>query len=211
MAAPGKEIHMTVKENVEVISGKIKSFVDAYNAALQFIQKQNTLQAKEGSKNPSLGPLGGDGMLRTIESDLRSAILNPVNGVETPIKRLSEIGIEFNRNGSLDFSQDKFNKVLNSNPAGVAAFLRGDGFNTGFITGLKSHINNLLQMPYGVIGNRKKGLDDRITQINSRIDMKERQLEKKEDSLHQKFANLEQKMSEMQAQQAKFAAMSRGG
>lgn len=206
-AAPGREIRMAVKENLEVISGKIKSFVDAYNAALDFIQKQNKLQAGDGGKTPKLGPLGGDGMLRTIESNLRRVILNPQMGVESPIHRVNELGIEFNRNGTLNFNQDKFNKVLNGNPQGVAAFFRGDGFNTGFVSTVKREIGNLLNGQYGVISNRKKGLDDKIKHINDRIETKERQLEKKEEGLRKKFADLEGKMSELQAQQAKFAAM----
>ncbi|WP_373998891.1 flagellar filament capping protein FliD [Bdellovibrio bacteriovorus] len=205
-AAPGREIRMSVKENLEVISGKIKSFVDSYNAALDFIQKQNKLQAGDG-KNPKLGPLGGDGMLRSIENSLRRVILNPTMGVETPIRRVGELGIEFNRNGTLNFNQDKFNKVLNANPAGVAAFFRGDGFNTGFVSGLKREIGNLLNGQFGTIANRKKGLTDRINQVNGRIETKERQLERKEESLRRKFADLESKMSDMQAQQARFAAM----
>lgn len=206
-AAPGREIRMAVKENLEVISGKIKSFVDAYNAALDFIQKQNKLQA-DGKSNQKLGPLGGDGMLRTIESNLRRVILNPQMGVESPITRVNELGIEFNRNGTLSFNQDKFNKVLNGNPKGVAAFFRGDGFNTGFVATVKREIGNLLNGQYGVIANRKRGLDDNIKHINGRIETKERQLEKKEEGLRRKFADLESKMSDLQSQQARVAAMS---
>ncbi|WP_347356218.1 flagellar filament capping protein FliD [Bdellovibrio sp.] len=205
-AAPGREIRLSVKENLEVISGKIKSFVDAYNAALEFIQKQNKLQAGNG-KNPALGPLGGDGMLRSIENSLRRVILNPQMGVESPIRRVGELGIEFNRNGTLNFSQDKFNKVLQANPQGVAAFLRGDGFATGFVSTVKREIGNLVNGQFGTISNRKRGLEDRIKQVNNRIETKERQLERKEDSLRRKFADLEQKMSALNAQQAKFAAM----
>lgn len=205
-AAPGREIRMTVKENVEVISGKIKSFVDAYNGALDFIQKQNKIGANKAGK-PALGPLGGDGMLRTIESRLRSIVLNPQMGVQSPVKRIGELGIEFNRNGTLDFNQDKFNKVLNSNPAGVAAFFRGDGFATGFVTSLKREVGNLMNGQFGVISSRKKGLQDKINQANTRIETKERQLERKEESLRRKFADLESKMSSLQAQQARVAAM----
>lgn len=205
-AAPGREIRMSVKENLEVISGKVKSFVDAYNGALEFIQKQSKIQSSDG-KNPRLGPLGGDGMLRSVENALRRVILNPQLGLESPIKRIGELGIEFNRNGTLNFSQDKFNKTLNANPQGVAAFFRGDGFNTGFVSGLKREIGNLVNGQFGVISNRKKGLNDRISQVNKRIETKERQLERKEEGLRRKFADLEQKMSDLNSQQARVAAM----
>src|SRR5690606_10428313 len=103
------------------------------------------------------------------------------------------------------------NKVLNADPKAVAAFLRGDGFSTGFVSTVKTEIGNLMNTQFGSLANRKKGLQDRINQVNSRIETKERQLERKEDSLRRKFAELEQKMSAMQGQQAKFAAMSGQG
>lgn len=205
-AAPGKNIRLNVKENLEVISGKIKSFVDAYNAALGFIQGQHKLTTNNG-KNPTMGPLGGDGLLRSVESRLRSVITRPKVAAGTPIKLLNEIGIEFNRNGTLDFKQDKFNKVLQGNPAGVAAFFRGDGFSTGFVQEVKAAVTTLVNPQFGPVGTRKKTMSDKITQINKRIDDKEKQLEKKEDSLRKKFANLEQKMSALQQQMGSVAAM----
>ena len=149
-------------------------------------------------------------MLRSVESALRRIVLNPQEGTGSPVTRVGELGIQFNRNGTLEFSADKFNKVLNANPQGVAAFFRGDGFKTGFVATLKREIGALTNGAFGVVSNRKRGLEDRIKQVNNRIESKERQLEKKEDSLRKKFADLEGKMSEMQGQQAKFAAMSQG-
>lgn len=205
-AAPGRSIRVNVKENLELISGKIKNFVDSYNAALSFIQGQHKLSNNNG-KNPTMGPLGGDGLLRTVESSLRNVVLTPQYGVETPIRRLNELGIEFNRNGTLDFKQDKFNKVLAGNPSGVAEFFRGDGFKTGFVSTVKTAVTNLVNAQFGPIGNRKKGMQDKISQINKRIDNKERQLVQKEDSLRKKFADLESKMSSLQQQMGSVQAM----
>jgi flagellar hook-associated protein 2 len=209
-AAPGRAIRINVKENLEVISGKIKSFVDAYNAALGFIQSQHKLSSANG-KTPQMGPLGGDGLLRTVESTLRSAILNPMYGVQTPIQRLNELGIEFNRNGTLDFKQDKFNKVLQGDPKAVAEFFRGDGVKTGFVATVKTAVNNLVNAQFGPIGNRKKGMTSKIDQINKRIDNKERQLVQKEDSLRKKFADLESKMSSLNQQMGSVQAMAQQG
>ncbi len=210
-AAPGRVIKMKIQDIVEAISGKIKNFVDAYNAALEFIQKQSRLTPGKNG-NPSLGPLGGDGMLRSVESSLRRIVLNPQVGLEgTPISRLSQLGIEFNKNGTLNFAQDKFNKVIAENPRGVSAFIRGDGFKTGFATTLKREITNLLDGQFGTISNRKRGIESRIKQTNTRIENKERQLEKKEMSLRKKFADLETKMSDLASQNARVAALQTQG
>lgn len=208
-AAPGREVRVTVKEDLEVISGKIKSFVDTYNAALSFIQNQSKLQKGQDGRE-RLGPLGGDSMTRTIESRLRSIVINPQMGVRSSIKRLSDIGIEFTRQGTLNFTQEKFNAVLSKNPQEVAAFFQGDGFATGFVPTVKREIGNLLNSSFGALSNRKRGIQQRIDSINKRIETKERQLEKREDSLRNKFANLESKMSKLQQQMGSVGAMAGG-
>ncbi len=208
-SAPGREIRLSVKENIEAITGKIKAFVDSYNAALGFIQTQSRLTKGPDGKE-RLGPLGGDSITRTVENRLRRTILNPQLGVNSNIARVSELGITFNRNGTLDYSQEKFTKVLSSDPKSVGGFFRGDGFATGFITTVKREISNLTNGQFGTLGFRKKGIQDKIDQADKRIENKERLLEKKEDSLRRKFADLEQKMTKLNAQGSTFQGMSKG-
>lgn len=208
-AAPGQNVRLNVTENWEVIGGKVKAFVDAYNAALGFVQGQNKIT--NTGKNPQLGPLGGDGMLRTVESRLRSIIQDPQYTTGSSITRINDLGIEFARNGTLNFNQEKFNKVLTGNPTAVVGFLRGDGVSTGFMPTVKRGIDVLLNAQFGAIGTRKKNYGDRIGQMNERIDNKERQLSRKEDSLRKKFSDLESQMSKLQSQGAGLSAAGLGG
>lgn len=202
-AAAGTPVKINITENHEAISTKVKSFVDAYNGALAFIQNQNKLTGD--SKNQRLGPLGGDGMLRTIETKLRNLILDPRYGTGSNVMRLNEIGIEFNRSGTLNLNQDKFNAKVKADPQAVAKFLRGDGFSVGFMPTVKNGIDSLLNGQFGAVGTRKKNYSDRINQMNERIEDKERQLVKKEDSLRRKFSDLESRMSQLQSQGAGVA------
>ncbi len=205
-AAPGKTVRINVKEDLQVISGKIKEFVDAYNGALSFIQNQNRLQKAANGKE-SLGPLGGQSIIRSLESALRRVIQNPQIGTGSKITRAIEIGIEFNRNGTLNFNQQKFEKVLSSDPQAVAAFLRGDGFLTGFAQTVRREVSGMLNPQVGAISNRKKAIQGRVEQLNKRIEAKERQLESKEGELRRKFSELESKMSKLNGQGAAVAAM----
>ncbi|MFN8847619.1 MAG: flagellar filament capping protein FliD [Bdellovibrionales bacterium] len=208
-AAPGREIKVFVKEDLEKISGKIKNFVEAYNGALGFIQGQAKLQ-KSSDGREKLGPLGGDSLLRSIENTLRRVIQNPPLGVQGDIKRLNQIGIEFNRNGTLNFSEEKFNAALKSDTKSMIAFLRGDGFATGFVPGVRREISNIMNGQFGAISNRKKALSDKVNRINKQIENKERQIEKKEDQLRKKFADMETKLSQIQNQGQAFKAMGGG-
>src|SRR5690606_22140930 len=121
-------VNVSVKEDLEVVSGKIKTFVDGVNGVLGFIQKQNALNADSDTS----ATLGGDGILRSIENRIRRLVQNPQLGVAGPIKRLAQLGIQFNRAGTLAFEQEKFNTALMKDPGAVQAFLAGDGFSTGF-------------------------------------------------------------------------------
>ncbi len=209
-AAIGRPIRINVKEDLEVISGKIKSFVDAYNASLSFIQGQHKLQKGPDGKE-RLGPLGGDGLVRSVESALRNVIIGPLYDLNTNITRVGDLGIEFNRNGTLNFNQEKFNKVLAANPQAVSNFLRGDGFKTGFIPKVKKTVDNLVNGFTSPIANRKRSVQSKIDSINQRIDNKTKQLEKKEDNLRRKFADLESKMSQLQSQGASVAQIGMAG
>jgi flagellar hook-associated protein 2 len=196
-AAPGRNVSLTVKENQDVVSGKIKSFVDGVNAVLSFIQGQNHLTEKSDTSST----LGGDSMLRSIENRLRNLIQNPQYGTGG-IKQINELGIAFNRNGLLEFDQNKFNAKLASAPSAVQSFLGGDGFSTGFIPALKREVNGILNSAFGPLANRKRGLQQKIDQTNTQIENKERQLTRKEEQLRRQFSKLEETMSRLKSQGA---------
>lgn len=206
-AAPGKQVNISVKEDMEVVSGKIKTFVDAVNGVLGFIQQQNSMNADTDTSST----LGGDGLLRSVESRLRRLIQNPQYGIRGSINRLSQLGIEFNRSGTLNFEQERFNSALIKDPGSVQAFLAGDGFATGFIPSVKREVGTLLDGAFGPVALRKRGLRDRIDQMDDRIANQERRLASKEQSLRRKFARLEETMSRLKSQMAQVGAMGGGG
>ncbi|MBX3021088.1 MAG: flagellar filament capping protein FliD [Bdellovibrionales bacterium] len=204
-ANPGRTVNVSVKEDKEVVTGKIKTFVDGVNAVLSFIQQQNTMNKDSDTSST----LGGDSLLRSIENRLRGLIQNPQMGFGE-INRLNQLGIAFNRNGTLEYDEKKFNDTLAKNPSAVQRFLAGDGFATGFIPTLKREINTMLNSAFGPVAIRKRALQDRIGQMNDQVANKERQLAKKEDSLRNKFAKLEETMSKLKGQMGQVGAMQMG-
>ncbi|MFK8138286.1 MAG: flagellar filament capping protein FliD [Bdellovibrionales bacterium] len=206
-ASPGKQININVKEDVESVSGKIKEFVGSVNDVLGFIQKQNTLN----SESDTTANLGGDVLLRTVEQRFRQLLQAPVYGTGSSISLLNEVGITFTRQGTLEFNEDKFNTKLKQNPEQLQTFLAGDGFNTGFIPKLKNTIRTMMDNTFGPIGNRRRGLQNQIDQMDRRVESLERRLAQKEQGLRRKFANLEEKMSGIQSQGAMMGALGGGG
>jgi len=132
-------------------------------------------------------------------------------GVKGDIKQLNQIGITFNRNGTLDFDQKKFDSVLAAKPDHVQAFFAGDGFSTGFIAAVRREVTNLTTANTGPISNRAQGIRTQINQIDTRIEQKERQLGRKEEQLRAKFSKLEETMSRIKGQGAQVAAIAGNG
>ncbi len=206
-AAPGRSVNLTVKEDLEVVSGKIKGFVDSMNGVLSFIQAQNKLDKSTDTSKT----LGGDSMVRTVESRIRQLVQSPQYGIKGEIKTLNQLGIQFNRTGTLDYDQKKFNAVLASRPDAVQEFFAGDGFQTGFIAAVRREVTNMTNPSFGPLSNRARGLKTQIEQMDQRIEQKERMLTRKEEQLRNKFARLEETMSKIKGQGAQVAAIAGGG
>ena len=174
-ASPGRTVNVTVKENQEIVTGKVSEFVNKMNAALSFIQSQSRIDAGTDTS----WTLGGDSLIRTVENRLRSLIQNPQYGTESEIERLNQIGIEFNRNGTLELSEERFSSALMRDPEAVRKFFAGDGFNTGFVSSLRREINTLTNSAFGQLAVRKRSIQDNISRIDQGIENKERQLERR--------------------------------
>lgn len=207
-AQPGQPVRINVTENYDVIAGKVKSFVDSYNAALGFIQEQNKLTPGPNGQQ-RLGPLGGESMMRSAQSRLRE-IIQDTQLTDSKYRRIIELGIEFNRGGTLTFNQDKFTKAVNAQPLEVIEFLRGDLRSTGFITNMKNKIQQMTDSQGGVVTGRKKSMQSRADEIGKRIERKEASLAKREEQLRNQFAKMEEAMSKIQAQ-GSAAAGAMGG
>jgi flagellar hook-associated protein 2 len=148
-----------------------------------------------------LGPLGGDSMLRMTQNRLRE-IIQDMQQTGSKYRRVIELGVEYNRNGTLNFNQDKFTKAVNAGPKEVVEFLRGDGRTTGFINHMKTKLGQITNTQTGVVTNRKKSMQDRMTQIDKRIERKEQSLAKREEQLRKQFSKMEETMSKLQGQGA---------
>jgi flagellar hook-associated protein 2 len=207
-AEPGKEVTVTVNEDYETIKGKMSEFVNSMNSVLGFIQSQNRMDENTDTSKT----LGGDSMLRSVEMRVRSLLQSGSYSTGNQISRLSQLGVEYNRNGTLDFDEAKFNQAVETRPKEVVRFLQGDGGpSSGFINRVKEFVQTSVNGAFGVIGNRKRGLENRVRRIDQRIENKERLLAQKETNLRRKFSRLEETMGRLQAQQGAVSAIGGGG
>ncbi len=206
-AKPGEEFGINIGDDKEAVTGKIGDFVDSINAVLGFIKQQNNMDENTDTSRT----LGGDILLQTIEGRIRSIVFKDVE-TSQGYKRVGDIGLSFQRDGTLKLDQDRFDKVLAENYSIVSEVLTGyfrpDGTkSSGFIDNLGEFVNSAIRFPNGILTNRSKGLDSKIEQIDRRIEQRQRMLEQKEKNLKDKFARLEGTIAKIQSQGAGVSAL----
>ncbi len=195
-AKPGQIVKLDIEPDYEKIGEKAKNFVDKMNEVLGFIQNQNKL-GKDSHKDPTKA-LGGDVVLKSLESRMRSIIQLTENDFEgaVNIQRLQDVGIVFNRNGTLDFDDKKFQKQLESNFDEVAGLFAGSGPLGGFANRMLELVDGVTRTGDGIMTIREEALKSRLdrneqdkeratTRANERMERVRKQFSRADSALQQ--------------------------
>ncbi len=205
-AKAGEEFTLKVEEDVAAISDKISGLAEKVNGILRFIKEQNTMNESTDTSRT----LGGDILLQSLQGRLHAAFFKDIQ-TEMGVKKVSDIGLTFNREGLIDFDKSKFEAKLAENYKHVSEILNGQvsaaGKTDGFIDNLNNSVGSMLRFPDGLIQSRKKSLQTNIEHIDDKINRKMKQIEEKEKNLKDKFSRLEGTISKIKSQGSGIAGM----
>ncbi|MFS2004242.1 flagellar filament capping protein FliD [Duganella sp. CT11-25] len=117
---------ITVATDSSSLTGSVNAFVKAYNDL-------NTQIASLGAYDPDTktgGPLLGDSTLRNLQASIRRQLSTSITGLQgTSLTSLSQIGIAFQKDGTLSLDTSKLQKAITNNfkdiPGLFAAVGRG--------------------------------------------------------------------------------------
>ncbi|MFL9877466.1 flagellar filament capping protein FliD [Herbaspirillum rhizosphaerae] len=177
---------LNISNDTSGIASTANTFVSAYNALAKAITglTQQTPSTTPGQAGTS-SPLASESSVQSMLSQLRSALLGSVAG-GNGISSLTDIGIGFQKDGTLALDAAKLTTATTNNFAGIAnlftstAGTNADGTaNTtgtnGVLTNLQTLVNGFLA-DGGIIDTKTKGLQaslkintDRQTVINTRL------------------------------------------
>jgi flagellar hook-associated protein 2 len=115
-ADPGEVKSVSIANDTAATASRVKSFVDGFNA----LAKQMTSLRSFDAASKKAGPLLGDAMLRSIESELRNKIANPVSGATGEYRTLASLGITTEKDGTLKLDNTKLTAALEADFDGVA-------------------------------------------------------------------------------------------
>ncbi|RLJ19309.1 flagellar cap protein [bacterium endosymbiont of Escarpia laminata] len=176
-------VALNVDKDLGAVQTTVQSFVDAYNSL------RDTLSTL-GS-----GELSGDGTLRMMEQQI-SSVLGSKSDVEGTFKYASNIGISFQRDGSLQLDTAVLTEALESDFSSVTKLFSDD--DQGLAFRLDVLVENLLD-PDGLIDAREDGLDARVKNVQDQRESLEFRLAKTEARFRAQFAGLDTLMVRLSA------------
>lgn len=183
-------VNLTVGYDKDAVSGRIKNFVNAYNA----LEKQiASLRSYDATTNKA-GPMLGDSLLTGIENELRNTISTNVAGQAQGYQTLSSIGITTQADGTLAVDDTKLQKALSGNFDAVGKLFGSD---SGVAARMFKQVDDRLK-DGGTIDSRNKNLVAAQKDISKRKDDLDARMKVLQDSYIQQFTKLDTLLSSLQ-------------
>ncbi len=203
-AHPDHPFTITISADNQKMTGKIKSLIDNLNQILQFIGKQNAIDQHTDTTTT----FAGDTSLQTMEYRLRNLIhqsfpAGDPDSDDFTLITMNQLGVEFDKAGTLLFKEEKFNKSLEDNFDHISDAITGP---TGFIQQIRATIDGYTQSSNGLLAVKERGIQSRIKEIDNQIDQKTRLLDKRKEDLVSQYSRLESTLGNLQRQQQFLSA-----
>jgi flagellar hook-associated protein 2 len=203
-AKPDQPFTLTIAQDYQKIAGKVKGMVDEVNKVLEFIVKQNQIDEKSDTRTTFAGDTG----LQMIEYRLRNLmhegypVIDPVSGDVREI-HLTDLGVSFEKTGTLSFKEDKFQKLLEKDYEGISQAISGE---LGFAYQMRHALEGYTRSTTGTLATKENTIRSAIKEFDRQIDMKQTALARRQQSLVEQFSRLEASLAGMQRQSQYLSA-----
>jgi len=184
-----------ITSDTSSLADSVKDLVKAFQDAIQEVKTQTAYD----SQTRTFGPLSNSSALQGLSGQL-SALLGTKVNTGGAITSLFDLGLQFNRDGSITLNEDTLTKALADHPDDVRILFAGKTGVTGLGTLLTDTLNNLTQPSTGAIATEKQATQAQIDRLDANIASTKARLDKRYDTLARQFAALDRYASQMQQQ-----------
>ena len=172
---------LTISDDMSSITGKVASFVSAYNTSMTNLKNLKGGQSQKGV-------LSGDSTVTTLAALLRSVSITKYRDSATD-NTLAYLGLTHDKNGVMTFDSSKLNSALTANSSVVTSLL--DEMSTSMEASLQGYIST-------IIPARKEGYQKSVKSIQKSEEDLDRRLQMTEAALRKKFTALDSLLSKLQ-------------
>ncbi|MBO9536283.1 flagellar filament capping protein FliD [Herbaspirillum sp.] len=188
---------LSISNDTSGVSTAANTFVSAYNALVKAVNSltRQTPSTTKGEANTS-SPLGAESSVKTVMEQLRGTLLTSMSDA-TGTMSLSQIGISFQKDGTLALNADKLSKATAQNFDGVSNLFSSSN---GVIPKLQKLMDGILG-DSGIVASKSKGLQDSLKVNTDQQAAVNARLLTLKDSYTNQFNRLNLTLATMQSRQ----------
>lgn len=185
-----------VDNDPDALKTKLGTLVESYNAVISKVKDL----AGSGSVKPKDALLAGDSTLRSIVTQLASA-LQAVGNSSGAYKTLGSVGLALDKTGRLSLDSAKFDKAVAADPAGVTKLFAGvDGGAQGVMDVVSSAVDVFTRSATGRLANRSDSLNAATKRLQARIDREETRINRYAEQLRKQFTAMDTQVAAYNSQ-----------
>lgn len=184
---------VSLTQDTDAMKASIQALVTAYNNIQSSAKTLTQFDTKAGTK----GALNGDGVLRGIQTSLRSVLNTPEGGMPANApKMLAAIGVSMQKDGTMATDTKKLDAALKDNLRDVTQLFAGDGKTGGFARRL-SDVVDRVTADKGPLGAASAGLEKTMKDLEKRFDAANDRVEATIERYRKQFTQLDLIVSQM--------------
>lgn len=187
-------VTVNVKSDTEAMKKTLQDFAAAYSELAKLIATDTRYDAA----SKAAGPLQGDGAIVGLQNRLR-AMLGATSGASTTYTRLSDVGFEMQRDGSLSVNATKLDKALANLPELKNLFANSsttDANLDGFGKRFRVFATDVLGIE-GTLTARSDGLSEKLKRNQDAQERLEARLEQVRKRLEAQYTALDAQMGKL--------------
>lgn len=184
---------IAVSADASNVTASVKNLVESFNAVNEIVNDQFTLDPNTNRQ----GSTAGDASLRGVMARLRAELSRP-GGLGVGYKYLSDVGISFQKDGSLTLDEGKLSAALADDPTTAARlFLATED---GIGKRLPAAVDDFVSQVDGALTFRQKGIAQSIKRIDEKVVREEDRIAAMQERLTRQFSALEEIVSQLKSQ-----------
>ncbi|MET4678176.1 MULTISPECIES: flagellar filament capping protein FliD [unclassified Luteibacter] len=180
---------VTIARDTSATSTAMQSLVTSYNA---FISTYSTL-TKYDSTNQQVGALIGDATINSIKNQVSTLLGSQLTGATASPRSLSDLGVQFQVDGTLKYDATKLTGALAANPSGVQALLSGSN---GIAPKLDALITGWTSSS-GILTQRTENLNQKVKDLAAQQTAYDRTMTDYSTQLTSRFGALDAMMTKL--------------
>jgi flagellar hook-associated protein 2 len=185
---------VTVASDSAALTSKIKKLVEDFNAVNKIVNDQFTINPNSKRQ----GAAAGDASLRGVMSRLRNELSAPGGGTSVKYRTLSDIGITFQKNGSLSLDDAKLSAAFAEDATAVSQLFIA--VQNGVGKRIADAVDDFVSAVDGALTFRQKGIGQSIKRIDDKVAREETRIAVMEERLTKQFSALEKLVSDLKSQ-----------